>query len=428
MIIKTREQVQQEALNALIRNNGGLIAMEVGTGKSKVAVDYIKHSKAKNILITSPRTNLKDNWFKEISKWTTYIFVHSFDDSKFFEDETLHKFRVVLENIQTCYKWSDELKKFDLIILDEIHVLATPEYGKLIQLAKSLNITMVGLTGTPELYKEEKRLFYEQYCPIVYQYFRSAEDGFVNKTKYIIYEHELNNADKIWAGTKKNRFQKGELEQYEYLSKALKQAQIGMMREGSENWFEDASEWGWKGNGTKGQKFAAIKYLNAIKYRKEFLWNLTSTARIARSIADSILSNKENKVLIFSELTKQTDAISNYPVHSNISDKDNKITIDSFNQGIIRELGSVRSLQLGLNLVGANWAIFESYNGSPTGAKQSQGRLQRLDANDIAHVVIIRVVNTQYDTWFEGFTKLLKITDSNSIVVNSITQFNDIMR
>ena len=65
-----REQVQSQALQALINNSGGTCVLSTGTGKSKVAIDYIKHSKSRNILITSPRTNLKENWRKELEKWS----------------------------------------------------------------------------------------------------------------------------------------------------------------------------------------------------------------------------------------------------------------------------------------------------------------------------------------------------------------------
>ena len=43
---KVRERVQDEAKQAVIRNNGGMIAMATGSGKSRVAVELAKIGRA----------------------------------------------------------------------------------------------------------------------------------------------------------------------------------------------------------------------------------------------------------------------------------------------------------------------------------------------------------------------------------------------
>ena len=102
-----REQVQSEALRALINNNGGTCVLSTGTGKSKVAIDYIKHSKSRNILITSPRTNLKENWRKELEKWG-YKFAIHVNQIYFGKYSNKNSVKLSIENIQTCYKWTKE--------------------------------------------------------------------------------------------------------------------------------------------------------------------------------------------------------------------------------------------------------------------------------------------------------------------------------
>ena len=67
---KLKDKIQKEALEILKKNNyTGVIVMEMGSGKSKVGIDTIKQGNFKNILITSPRTNLQDMWRKELKKW-----------------------------------------------------------------------------------------------------------------------------------------------------------------------------------------------------------------------------------------------------------------------------------------------------------------------------------------------------------------------
>ena len=427
---KTREQIQSEALLALKQNNyNGTVILSTGTGKSKVAIDAIKEGNFKNILITSPRTNLKENWRAEIIKWwpavdNNYAFaVEGVSNSwQAKVQDTL----LTIENIQTCYKWSlEQIQQFDYIIQDEIHTMATPEYGRLINLAKSLDIPVTGLTATSDAHKPEKELFYKVYCPIVYEYLDSAKDGIVNGRKYIVYKYELTYDYKVTAGTKAKPFVNGEKTQYEYLSSAIKKGQVMMSRTGSQDWFRDAANWGWKNQGSPAQKAAAIQYLNAIKYRKEFLWNLTSSADIAARIKYSILHDKNNKVLLFSELTKQAEKLSKYTVHSNNDEELNAKNLRDFDRGTIRELASCNSLTLGLNIKGANYAIMESYSGSTTGFAQKAGRTDRLAVDDIATVIFIVPKGTQSEQWFNNATKSLDL--SEAIYVSNINDLKKVL-
>lgn len=404
----TRNEIQSKALESLVKNNyTGTICLSTGTGKSKVAIDAIKQGNFQIVLITSPRTNLKENWQKEIEKWFLP-----------YEREKRNERKGVLfifENIQTCYKWSREkLMEFDLIIADEIHTMATPEYGKLIVDACKCNIPVIGLTATPDkdgdyngISKEE---FYLMYCPIIFEYYDSAEDGLINKREYIVYNHYLSNDDKIIVGTKHKKWQAGEKDQYDFYTEQIRRGQRLMAATGSTDWFKDAGEWFWKGNGTPEQKTAARVYLQGIKNRKDLLWNLSSTRRIAREIANEILKKENSKVLIFSELNSQVRGITPHCVYSKNSEEENKTNIALFDKGDIRELGSCHSLTLGLNLKLATHAIMESYSGSDVAFKQKAGRLDRLEVEDIAIVIFIVVKNTQAEEWFKNATNDLDYT------------------
>jgi superfamily II DNA or RNA helicase len=163
-----------------------------------------------------------------------------------------------------------------------------------------------------------------------------------------------------------------------------------MAQTGSQDWFKDAAEWFWKGNGDSTQKNAARIYLQAIKYRREFLNNLTSSAVIANKLKDKILNSQiTNKVLLFSELTSQAEKLSAYSIHSKQDEETNRQLLYMFDTGTIRELSAVRSLSLGLNLVGANWAIVESFNSSSVDLLQKIGRTSRLNPDAVANIVII---------------------------------------
>jgi superfamily II DNA or RNA helicase len=162
-----REQIQNEAKAKLkLFGYNGTVILDTGVGKTKVAIDCIKEGSFKNILITSPRTNLKENWKKELSKWgweewDNGIWVKDYDG----EQPTRH-IHITFENIQTAYKWKSghtKLNKihFDLIIADEIHTMMTPEYGALLERASELKVSIIGLTATPDDDKDDKSLLYE---------------------------------------------------------------------------------------------------------------------------------------------------------------------------------------------------------------------------------------------------------------------------
>lgn len=395
------------------------MCLSTGTGKSKVAIDFIKDERSiKEILITSPRTNLKENWRKELEKWNIKLWG---DDRWIIEGQEGRQVKIIIENVQTAYKWDG--KQFDLIIADEIHTMMTPEYSKVFELNTEY---LIGLTATHDITsKNDKYHYYKKYCPVIYEYYDSADDGLINKTRFFIVNHRLSNTHKVLAGTKNNRFYKGELDHYDFLTERIKAGQRLMMAQGSDDWFTDAANWFWKGLGDRDQKNAAMRYLNAIKYRKDFLLNLTSAAAIARNIVNGILRDiSDSKVLIFSELTNQIESITPATVHSHNKEEINQLRIDHFNEGKLRMLGSCQSLTLGLNLKGATHGIMESYVGSATRSKQKKGRLDRLAANDVADMWFIRILDTQSDKWFEQMTKGFDLSDAQHIKSSIILSDN----
>ena len=418
----TREQIQEQALNCLIENNGkGTLVIDTGVGKSKIAIDYLNHLQRTKtndvdriqVLITVPRTNLINNWLEQINRWLELV-------TNLFQQETLRQivsqntesivvetqnFYITIETVQTSYKWIKQEVKFDVIIADEIHTYMTPEYSAVFALSGK---HLVGLTATPDIKgrdKADKLALYQKYCPIIYEYLEGEKDGVVNKVKLIVIEHTLDNLFKYQITTKKFNFSLGELEQYEYICKQLLKGQRLMIVEGSSNFFTDAANWYWKREGATSQKNAARVYLNAITARKNFLLSLSSTREITAVLAKKILAeHSENKILIFSELTAQIDKICINTVHSNNKPEVNESNLARFNKGEIRTLGSCYSLTLGLNMKAANHAIFESYLGSETKQKQRKGRLHRLGVDETAKLYMIRVVGTQADSWFDNMT------------------------
>jgi len=306
-----RNEVQNEANKLCMQYKDTLtLGLGMGLGKSLIAINRIKEGNYKNILITGYRTSLKENWIKELNKW---IGVHS-------STETYEGVRALplmgggvawISNIQTVYKWSKEqINFFDLIIADETHELFTPEYGKLFINASELGIPILGLSGTPD-YKNKKE-FYDKYCPIRMEYYE-VEGEITNKVKLYLYQYDLSDVYKIETGTKDKRWRVGELKQYLYLSEKYEEAKKKMFELGASEYFDTSILW-MKGiqkikptldqlqsmenivdyieiEATKEQKEWGRKFFNSIRYRKDFLWNLSSSVAHANNIKYRILFN-----------------------------------------------------------------------------------------------------------------------------------------
>jgi superfamily II DNA or RNA helicase len=405
--MKTREIIQHEALEALKKNNyTGSVCISTGAGKSKILVDAIKQGSFKRILITSPRTNLKENWKQELSKWgimeTVVLGLYHYGYNKM-----SYSPQITIENIQTVYKWNKEkLLQFDLIGCDEIH-FHSQEYSTYIEVARDNGIPVIGLTATPTKNDPFKKEVLYSLVPIVYEYYNSEQDGIINKVNYYVWEYELTDDYKVLTGNKHKKWMVGEKKQYEYLTEQYEKAKRGMFLLGANDYFSTSLVW--MKLGDKEQRSTAVKFFYAVKNRKDFLWNLNSSAVKAISLKLTLFKhNPDNKVLLFSELTGKADKLSKYALHSNTgktakeTKEYNKVLLEQFNDGTIKELSSCLSLTLGLNMKGVNWAIFESYSSSETNSRQKKGRLNRLNINEMANIVIIKPINTQAETWFDG--------------------------
>lgn len=285
---------------------------------------------------------------------------------------------------------------------------------------------ILGLTGTPNKSDDFKSNFYRIKLPIVFEYYDSAKDGLINHTMNYVFRYDLTDDFKVTVGTKNKSWTKGELSQYQYLSERYEKAKKTMAYLGAEDFFKTSIQW-MKGIDSDGNKLdkqysdAGRAFFNSIRYRKEFLWNLESSKYWCNRFKDRILQGTDNKVLIFSALTNQASKLSRYSIHSKKDVDSNKLLLEQFNAGTIRELSSCDMLTLGLNLKNAKYAIMESFNGSETSNSQKAGRLNRVHIDDTASCIWIVPKNTQAETWLDNS---LCNVDSNWIT--EITDINEI--
>jgi superfamily II DNA or RNA helicase len=129
--------------------------------------------------------------------------------------------------------------------------------------------------------------------------------------------------------------------------------------------------------------------------RKTLLHTLESSRKVAQAVSLKIRADHPaSKILVFSALTSQIDKICKYTYHS--KNKKNNPNIKMFNDGEFHILGAVDAINRGLNMVGVDYLIKESYIGSETKFQQQHGRGTRLDISSVMKFIILL---PYYEDW-----------------------------
>lgn len=369
-----REKIQQEAKEAFLESNRqSSIILPTGTGKSKVCIDILKYLQEEynelepgylRILLLTNSTDLRDsNWKKEFEKWD-------------YDWELIQS-----ECFQTAYKpgWQKD-KSFDVIIYDEADFALTGEYQSVFHIPAKVKLAMTGFIT------EEKELMLQQWLPIVYR--ANVEDlqqqNILNKSEFILLEYPLNMDKNIERKLKTGgTFKTSENDEYKYWDKQFQQAVIvkssieKKLRSGG-GFVKYESDAGWRGADFKFKMLAAK--------RKKVLHTLDSTIQVTKNLLTNIHSVPNNKVIIFNTLTEQADKLPN-PFHG--KSEEDASGIESLNRGEINTLSVVKKLTRGVNLVGVNYLIRATYDGSETDFFQSHGRIMRLKPGEVAKYVIL---------------------------------------
>jgi superfamily II DNA or RNA helicase len=409
-VTKSRIEIQSEMKEAAIKSldlvNKAVLKASVGIGKSLVALQIADHYKPTKVTWLTNSEELRDNDAPaEFFKWGF---------------EHLHEVTTFM-----CVQSACKLQGEDLgfIILDEADFACTEVYFNAILNNNYTKCLLV--SGT---YTEEKLVLLESLgFPLVYDISTNeAQDlGILNNTFIHFVEYDLDKTKDILVETKTKSWYSSENDLYVYqenqfiatiiayekLKKSCKDHYDGVAPIPNFNYDQ------FKRDKLNYQK--KLKWIGSA--RAKVLHTLNSSKRIARTLADKILEGEDNKVMIFSSLTEHIDSFVPHTIHSK-NKKGNK-NLDLFNQGVIRELGVISMIDRGKNMVGLNYSIFESFDGSETKMIQRLGRNARLDSEDTAHIYVLlpyftnkagKRLPTRAVGWaYSGFNNY-RLDDSNS--------------
>jgi superfamily II DNA or RNA helicase len=357
---KTREKIQEEALEVALNNTRCTLAISMGVGKTYIGLLHMDriYTKSEKYLVVAPKLSIIESWKAEARKFKLDYLLQNITFTTYL---SLNKF---LDN------------QFDYIYLDECHSLKYSHDFLLM----SHQGGILGLTGTPPIRKgSEKYEMINKYCPVRYSFGvdDATENNILNDYQIIIHTLTLDQRNNYWKTLADGRsFKTSELKQYEFWSRKVAEAPPG--------------------------KSKAIASVQRMKNMMEF----PSKEKYAKVLADQI----NNKCIIFANTKNQADALCSHSYHSGNSDSENNLQM--FKDGKITKLSCVLQLNEGVSVPNLRSGIILHAYGNETKSAQRIGRLLRLNPNDKATCHILMYEGTVDQQWV---TSALKSFDSSKI-------------
>jgi superfamily II DNA or RNA helicase len=346
---KTRDDIQKECLNTVIKFPRACAAVGMGVGKTYIGLKYLQtlqyFSKNENlkVLIVAPKLSIIDSWKTEAEKF-------NLNDT--------------LKNATFCTYLS--LKKqtsdYDVIILDEAHSLLESHEEYL----SGVSSKILGLTGTPPRHTDSIRgQLFNRYCPIKYEYVinDAVDDNILND--YVINVHmiSLSNQKNVEVKTKTTSFYTTEIANYNYWTNRL----------------QDATT-------PKSKQIASIMRMKAMmEYPSK------------ETYAYDLFNKETDKCILFCNTQNQADKLCQHSYHS--KNADNKQNLLDFKNGNITKLSCVLQLSEGVNIPNLKSGIVMHAYGNERKANQRIGRMLRLNPKDTAVIHILCYKDTVDEKW-----------------------------
>lgn len=348
-------------------------------GKTRVALNLIsafaKRNEDSSTLIVVPTDVLKEQWIDHLEEWGL-----------------LNNARVEIINTVVKLNWT-----CDLLILDEIHLMAAEMFSKVFECVSYKNI--LGLTATFERL-DGKEILISKYAPVcdTIDITLAEANGWVAPHREYLVLLEV------------------DLKEYNELSKIFNQcfAYFDFQFNTAMSCAIDivkcrayAKKMGLDANTTMG---IAQKWNRAMRKRKEFIYNHPKKMEIAKKILDA---RKDKKGITFSSTIKQAESFGNgFVLHSKQKKKENKAVIDKFNKASNGFLHTSKAADQGLDCKGVNLEVILHTDSSKIRKTQRVGRAIRFEEGKTSEIFTLVLKGTQEVNWFNN-SNTSKVTTIN---------------
>ncbi len=360
--MKTKDQIQTEALAAIGNRRKAGVESSMGTGKTLIGIKhmYTYYHECSSFLVVAPKTTIFDTWKTEMTDYG-YGFLRNHT------------------SYSTYLSLPEQELDYDVVYLDECHSL-TFSHSVWLKAYEERGGTIIGLTGTyPDKPFSEKGKMCHYFCPRVYRYQTddAIDDKILNDYRIFVHKLYLNAMPTIEVTRKDNgKFLTSEIKQYAYWTQRL----------------DDAGT-------PKEEQLCRIQ-------RMKKLQNFESKEVYAKKIFES----QKDKAIIFANTKAQADRLCTHSYYS--GNKNSKENLIKFKAGEIFRLSAVEQLNEGVNIPNLKVGVIMHSFANNRRASQKIGRMLRLNPDDVATIHILCYYNSVDQEWV---TSALKHLDQSKI-------------
>jgi len=349
----TKDLIQNEALEALLKHDRSSVSITVGGGKTLLGLKYVDYYFKRGefrVLVVAPKKSIFQSWKDDIVKFN-------------------------MNHLEGCFSYSTYLSlykntlDYDIVILDEMHSLIPDSHEEWLSMYSG---KILGLTGTePKGWTNRGKLI-AQYCPIRFTYTtdEAVEDQILNDYRIIVHRMGLDKAKTIKKKTRAGGFwMTSEQSEYDYWTNRISNA-----------------------NSAKETQITRIM-------RMKSLQGFTSKERYAKQLFNTITE----KAILFANTQDQAELLCDRTYHSKNPVSNHNLEL--FKSGKISKLACVLQISEGINIPGLKEGIILHSYGNNVKSSQRIGRLLRLNPDDVATAHILCYTNTVDETWVKEALK-----------------------
>lgn len=357
--MKTKDEIQQEAVKAIGDNKRCGVAVSMGVGKTLIGLLHMaqRYTEDCRFLVVAPKRSIFQSWKDDAEKFKLSYLLDHIDFTTYIS--------LVKKDVD-----------YDYIYLDECHSLLLTHEPWL----NSYKGGILGLTGTPPKFpSSEKGKMVETFCPMVYKYVvdTAVDDRILNNYRIIVHGLDLDT------------------------NKTLKVEKNGKV------WFtsEEATYDYWTGrleNASSGKQLQIMRIM-----RMKALMSFPSKEKYAAQLLKSI----DDKCILFANTHEQADKLCSHSYHS--SNSNSEVNLEKFKKGDIKKMSAVLQLNEGVNIPDLKEGIILHAYGNERKSSQRIGRLLRLNPNETSTVHILYYRDTIDMMWVK---KALEDFDQDKIV------------
>lgn len=396
---KSRDERQEECRVKWIKNKcRGIVVAPTGVGKTRIALNCIKTILSRyplfTVIVIVPTITLQKQWIDEVDKLGYSLNV---------------KVLVINSAVKKDYKC-------DLLVIDEIHKVATPSFISIFEKIKYRIV--LGLTAT--LHRlDGKEVLIEKYCPVIDTITESEalQNHWISQYKEYLVLLDVPDIEN-YLELNNQFYQHFEFFNYDFgILRKLLGPKGYLNRIKLRDIMYKGSDKQMKSDTLKNITLHAMEATRLLQARKSFINYHPLKLEVARDI---INARNNSKIITFSNNIKMAESIGIGSVYSRkTSKKRGEKIIEDFNSNMFGILNTVQKANEGLDIYGLSVAIILGLDSSEIKAIQRRGRVIRFEPNKQAEIFNLVLNDTVEVNWFMNSHKN---SDFTTIDLNGLKQ------